>query len=179
MTLASNTALGQPSMISRGLLAVLWFTAGCAGDLQVAPREANDRLGSWVPAPSATILRTSLSSLENPTLVVVSYPAAWRTLWSEAWGGLQASPVLPAVDFVLSSVIVVGLGKRAGPGYSVTIDSIVVRTGGSMLHATEVQPGAHCDASGGSSAPVHMVQMPGHPPIISWFVETVRRDCGS
>lgn len=170
---------GQPSMILRGLLTALGFTAGCVADAQLAPQEANDRLGSWAPDPSATILRTSLSSLENPTLVVVSYPAAWRTLWSEAWGGLEASPTLPVVDFVLSSVIVVGLGKRAGPGYSVTIDSIVVRTGGSMLHATEVQPGAHCSASGGPSAPVHMVQMPGHPPITGWSVETVSRDCGS
>jgi protease stability complex PrcB-like protein len=166
-------------MNSRCLVAAIGLSLGCAEASQIATQDSADRLGSWVPEPGATLLHSSLSSLGNPTLAVVSYPAAWRALWTEAWGGLQVSPTLPVIDFVLSSVIVVGLGKRAGPGYSVTIDSIVVRTGGSVLFATEVQPGAHCDASGAPSAPVHMVQMPGHPPIIDWQVGTVRRDCPS
>jgi hypothetical protein len=86
-------------------------------------------------------------------------------------------PLLPQIDFVLSSVIVVGLGKRMGPGYSVTIDSIVIHTTGSILFATAAQPGTQCDVSTGVSTPVHMVRFPGHPPIVDWRIAATRRDC--
>lgn len=163
----------------RLILAVLVLATGCDEAAPFEPQDSADRLGVWVPDPGATILHTSLSRLDDPTLTVVSYPAPWRALWTLAWGGTQASPALPAIDFVLSSVVVVGLGKRAGLGFSVTIDSIVVRTVGAVLYATESQPGARCDASTGTSAPVHMVHSPGHPPIIDWRVGTIRRDCAS
>lgn len=160
------------------LLATLAAAAGCGDGSQLAPRDTADRLGAWVPDAGATILRTAFSKLDDPTLAVVSYAATWRALWTQTWGGAQVSPALPQVDFVLSSVIVVGLGRRAGLGYSVSIDSIVVHTVGAVLFATETQPGAHCDASTGASAPVHMVLAPGHLPVIDWRVGTIRRDCG-
>jgi hypothetical protein len=161
----------------RLMLAALVVATGCADVARFESQEPGGRLGAWVPDSNATILRTALSQLDDPTLAVVSYPADWRALWTQTWGGLEASPALPAVDFVLSSVVVVGLGKRAGLGYSVTIDSIVVRTVGSVLYATESLPGAHCGASSGFSAPVHMVLAPGHPPITDWRVGTITPDC--
>jgi len=165
--------------MNRLMLPALLAAAGCADESVSEPRDPSDRLGAWAPDPSATILRTALSKLDDPTLAVVSDPATWRALWTQAWGGSQVSPALPEIDFVLSSVVVVGLGKRAGLGYSVSIDSIVVHTVGSVLYATESLPGAHCDSSTGTSAPVHMVHAPGHLPIITWRVGTIRRDCAS
>ena len=161
------------------ILAAVVGAIGCADVTPPELQTPSDRLGVWTPDPSATILRTTLSNLDNPTLALVSSSTAWDALWAQTWGGTQASPPLPAIDFVLSSVVVVGLGKRAGPGYSVSIDSIVIHIAGAVLYATELGPGAHCDASSGSSAPVHMVHAPGHPPISNWRIGTVRRDCGS
>lgn len=161
------------------LLAALVSASGCVGASQVDPQATSDRLGAWAPDASATVLHTAQSKLDDPTMVVVSDAAIWRALWTQAWGGLQASPTLPVFDFVLSSVVVVGLGRRAGLGFSVSIDSIVVRTRGSVLYATESQPGAHCDISTGASAPVHMVHAPGHLPIVEWRVDSLRRDCAA
>jgi len=165
--------------LNRLILTALVVATGCADVSVFEPQESSDRLGAWASDPSATILHTALSKLDDPTLAVVSDPATWRALWTQAWGGSQVSPTLPEIDFVLSSVVVVGLGKRAGLGYSVSIDSIVVRTAGSVLYATESRPGAHCDTSTGSSAPVHMVHAPGHLPVIEWRVGTISRDCAS
>jgi len=164
----------------RLLLTALLLGTACA---RAAPFEPagldDDRLGAWTPDATATILHQAISKLDDPALVVVSDPSTWRALWTQAWGGIQLSPALPGVDFVLSSVIVVALGKRSGLGYSVTIDSVVVRTVGAVLYATELQPGAHCDTGAGDSAPVHMVLAPGHPPNFDWRVTPTRRDCAT
>jgi hypothetical protein len=161
------------------MFATLALAMGCADAPQFDLQAPSDRLGVWIADPGATILRTEQSTFANPTLTVVSDPATWLSLWSQAWGGPQASPALPALDFVLSSVIVVGLGKRTGQGYGVSIDSVVVRTVGAVLYGTESQPGAHCNASVGTFSPVQMVRYPGHPPIMEWRLEAIRRECAS
>jgi len=135
------------------------------------------RLESWTPGASFTLLQTGQSGLENPTLTVVSYPAAWQELWNQAWAGHQPQPPLPSIDFVLSSVVVVGLGKRSGTGYTVSIDSIVIRVSGATLYATAVEPGANCGTGTAISSPVHMVNAPGHPPITDWRIASTRRNC--
>jgi hypothetical protein len=161
-----------------GVAALLLGVAACGGAAaSFAPNDTGNRLGAWVPDSSATILHTSVSQLDDPTLSVVSTSAAWVSLWTQAWGGGQAVPPLPSVDFVLSSVIVVGLGKRAGPGYSVTIDSVVLHTVGAVLFATESQAGTNCAPLIGTSAAVHMVRAPGHFPVIDWQVSSIRQDC--
>ncbi|MGH7560411.1 MAG: hypothetical protein ACRENB_05255 [Gemmatimonadales bacterium] len=165
----------------RSVVLHLLFGAGaalsaCSDAPPAGPQDPHDRLGVWLPSSGVTFLHSPRSGLENPTLIVVSFPAAWQALWSQAWGGASAAPPLPEVDFVLSSVVVVGLGKRAGLGYFVTIDSIVTRTTGAVLYATESLPGANCQ-SAGISAPVHMVHAPGHPPVVEWRMSMLRRDC--
>jgi len=145
----------------RCALVALFVAAGCDDPSRVAPRNTDDRLGVWVPEPGATVLHTDQSKLHNPTLAIVSDAASWRTLWTQAWGSAQATPALPPVDFVLSSVVVVGTGKRAGLGYSVIIDSIVVHTVGAVLYATETLPGAHCDITTAASAPITWCTRPG------------------
>jgi hypothetical protein len=157
--------------------ALVIIAAGCDDVSRLAPRHTSDRLGVWVPEPGSTVLHTTQSKLSNPTLAVVSDAATWAALWTQAWGGMQAAPALPPVDFVLASVVVVGMGTRAGLGYAVTIDSIVAHTVGAVLHATETLPGAHCDISTSASAPVHMVHAPGHPPVVEWRVVPIRQDC--
>ena len=161
------------------LLAGLVALLGCEQAAHFAPQDpSGDRLGSWAPDPGATILRSPLSSLDNPTLVVVSDSATWSALWSRTWAGdPQPQPGLPGMDFVLSSVVVVGLGRLPGPGYQVTIDSIVVHTGGAVLYATEGQPGSACSTAPGTSSPVHMVRSPGHPPVIDWHLTTMTDGC--
>ncbi len=163
--------------VGRSLAAALVVVLACSDAATLAPQEGSDRLGAWIPDSSATILRTSTSQLDDPILAVVSTRPEWTTLWVQAWGNAQAAPPLPQVDFVLASVLVVALGKRAGPGYSVTIDSVVVHTSGAVLFATEIQAGANCTPPPGPTAPVHMVLAPGHPPVTDWQVGTTRRDC--
>lgn len=159
-------------------LAVLLTAAACNNPTASLPsQDGSDRLGAWIPDSSATILHTSVSQLYDPILAVVSTKPEWTTVWVQAWGTAQAAPPLPQVDFVLSSVLVVALGKRAGPGYSVNIDSVVVHASGAVLFATEVQAGANCPPPAGTSAAVHMVLFPGHPPVVDWQVGTLRQDC--
>ena len=157
----------------------LWLLlAGCSSDETTAPTGTqNNRTGSWTPTASATILRTSESGLENPRLAVVGDRPTWAEIWSETWKGAADAPPLPEVDFVLSGVLVVGIGKRARPDYSVTIDSVVTYANGAALYATEIQPSASCQATSGSSAPVHMVLMPGHPPVSDWRIGMSVRSC--
>ena len=160
------------------LSAALALAIGCEDARQAEPLEVTDRLGAWAPDAAATILRTGLSQLDDPTFAVVADTGAWRTMWARAWYSEQL-PDLPPMDFVLSSVLVVGLGRRGASGYSVAIDSIVARTVGSTLYATETQPGSHCSRADSTSAPVHMVRAPGHPAVVEWRVGTVTHDCGS
>jgi len=157
---------------------LLLAAAACAGPAVAGPEtKAADRLGVWIPNAAATLLHEDQSRLDNPILAVVSSAPAWLALWTTTWSGVQPAPPLPQIDFVLISVIVVGLGKRSGLGYSVNIDSVVVHTGGAVLFATEFDPGARCNALSGNAAPVHMVVYPGHPPIVDWQIGTALRDC--
>lgn len=151
----------------------------CEGVVGDSAPGTSDRLSSWVPGPNATILRAEVSALANPTVAVVSDTGHWRALWTATWGEAQAAPPLPPLDFVLSSVVVVGLGHRSGLGYWVTIDSIVVHTVGAVLFATALEPGTACTDPRGTSAPVHMVTVPDHPPIIEWQVRISRGNCAT
>jgi hypothetical protein len=165
--------------VIRFLLAAAIAAAACAGAAQFGSSDSGDRLGAWIPDPRFTLLHTESSQLDNPTLAVVSDLPSWSALWAQAWGGAQDAPPLPQIDFVVSSVVVVGLGKRAGLGYAVTIDSIVVHVVGSVLFATESQPRTSCNPGSGFSRPVHMVLAPEHFPVTEWRMETIRRDCAS
>jgi len=157
---------------------LLAAAVACGGAAPLGPQDSSsNRLGAWIPDSTATILHTSLSQLANPDLQVVSTRPEWTALWSQTWAGVDSAPPLPQIDFVLSSVLVVALGKRAGPGYSVSIDSVVLHTNGAVLFATELEAGAHCTPPAGTSAAVHMVLAPGHPPVIDWQVGTMRQDC--
>lgn len=158
-------------------MVLLVTSLGCAGGTPAEPAALDNRVGVWAPDPSATILHATQSGLDNPRLVVVGDRATWLALGTEAWAGMPQSPPLPELDFVLTAVVVVAVGRRAGPDYSVTIDSIVQYTAGAVRFATETQPGAGCDSSTGSSAPVHMAHMPGHPPVAEWRVGIDRRTC--
>lgn len=153
------------------------LTAGCSPDTRFEPDRVPDRLGAWLPEPSATILRVTESSLRVPTFAIVVDSGAWRQIWTEAWAGAAAMPRLPFEDFVLTSVLVVGLGERVGTGYSVSIDSVVSYTGGQVLFATETQPEHTCQGSAGSTAPVHMVRVPNHPPPMDYRLRVVRGRC--
>jgi len=159
------------------LPALVLLALACSGSTPVEPATHADRLGVWVPAPSATILQSAQSSLLSSRQLLVEDRSTWETLWAETWGGANKAPPLPQLDFVTSSVVVVGVGRRAGPGYSVTIDSIVSFTGGAVAFATDSQPGTHCNPLAGTSSPVHMAHMPGHPPIQEWRVSTNLRNC--
>ena len=168
----------RPSVCRRNLLIAVVILSACDAPHYVTSVAYDDRLTAWAPNPSTTILQTTQSKRIDPMLAVVSTLPVWQNLWNETWGGVDAAPPLPQLDFVLSSIIVVGTGKRAGLGYSVAIDSVVLHASGAVLFATEAQPGAHCDPALVSSSPVHMVHYPGHPPIVDWRVSVVRRDCG-
>ncbi|MFN8653674.1 MAG: hypothetical protein U0133_17345 [Gemmatimonadales bacterium] len=155
------------------LLALL---TGCGSSAAVQPPPTIERLGAWVPGPSSTVLHETRSSLHYPTFEIVTDTAAWQRLWRQTWADSQAIPPRPEPDFVLSSVIAFGIGDRVGTGYSVTIDSIVVYSGGPVLFATEVQPTEPCPA-GTPTAPVHMVWVIDHPPPMESRVAHVRRPC--
>lgn len=159
------------------LLFIPLLTAGCSLDTEFEPDRVPDRLGVWVPEPTATILRVAESSLRVPVFAIVVDSGAWRQIWTEAWAGTAAIPLLPFEDFVLTSVLVVGLGDRVGTGYSVSIDSVVSYTGGQVLFATETQPQHQCSGSAASTAPVHMVRVPNHPPPMDYRLRIVRRPC--
>lgn len=162
---------------SRALLFLsLWLTPACSPGGQLQPDTTVDRLGVWVPAPSATILHAEESSLHFPTFTIVIDTSAWERIWTQTWAGIATPPHLPFEDFVLTSVIVLGLGDRVGTGYSVTIDSVVSNVSGPILFATEVQPEHPCPGPA-FSAPVHMVRVVDHPPPMDYRVARVRRPC--
>jgi hypothetical protein len=81
------------------------------------------------------------------------------------------------VDFVLQSVIVVGLGRRGALGYTVTIDSVVTWPIGATLYATESRLPPSCVSADSGVVPVHMVLAPNHPPVNDWQVRTITRNC--
>lgn len=159
------------------LIAPLLLAAAC-DPTSPAPTSTTtiERLGAWVPGPASTILHTSQSSLRYPTFEIVTDTASWQRVWNQTWSDSPLAPRRPNLDFVLTSVIVLGLGNRVGPGYSVSIDSIVVYSGGPILFATEVQPDSPC-AGTATSAPVHMVWIVDHPPPMEYRVARVRRPC--
>jgi hypothetical protein len=157
------------------ILAALVAT-GCAEISQPPSQGQGDRVGVWVPDRFATILRTSSSELANPTFAVVGDTLAWRDMWTRAWPQASA-PALPAIDFVLYSVVVVGRGSPGGQGYGVEVDSIVMRTFSAEVFFTESLPGTGCPVASGSTAPVHMIRVIGHPPVTTWSTRTVAQDC--
>ena len=146
----------------------------CSDPIEPAGASPDDRLGVWVPDPHATLVQSVQSKLVNPTAGLVESRSAWAAMWSQAWG--PGAPPLPEIDFVLASVVVVGLGKRTGQGYLARVDSIVVHTTGAVGFATEILPGDSC-APSGEFSPVHMVWMPGHPPVFEWRIGSLRRAC--
>jgi hypothetical protein len=158
------------------LLLPVWLTAACSLGSHFQSDSTVDRLGVWVPEPAATILRAEESSLHVPTFAIVVDTNAWRSIWTQAWADTAAPPRLPFEDFVLTSVIVLGLGDRVGTGYSVTIDSVVSYTSGQILFATESQPEHPCPGPA-FSAPVHMVRVINHPPPMEYRLARVRRPC--
>ena len=158
------------------VLLPLALATACGIGAQFDGDPAEDRLGVWVPSPSATILRADTSSLHLPTFAIVVDTGSWRRIWNQAWTDTATRPSLPFEDFVLTSVLVLGLGDRVGPGYSVTIDSVVSYSSGQVLFATETQPLPGC-AGTSTSAPVHMVRVINHPPPMEHRVAKVRRPC--
>jgi hypothetical protein len=151
--------------------------AACASGSQFEPDGSPDRLGVWVVPPQATVLRTDVSGLHSPTFAVVSDTGAWRVLWNQTWAGAALVPPLPPLDFVLASVLVVGLGDRVGRGYSVSIDSVVTFVSGPLVYATALLPGTPCPTSPEISAPVHMVGIAEHPVGMDLRLTTVRGAC--
>ncbi len=158
------------------LLPLLALAAACGAGSQLEEDPPVDRQGVWVPTPGATILQAEQSSLHIPTFAVVVDTGAWRRIWAQAWTDAPAPPHLPFEDFVLTSVIVLGLGDRIGPGYAVTIDSVVSYRSRQVLFATETQPLPGCTGAA-VSAPVHMVRIINHPPPMEYRVAKVRQPC--
>lgn len=159
-----------------GLLVLLAGLA-CADSTPMGPGASSDRLGVWVPGPTATLFLAEDSGLDNPLLSVVSDRPTWQALWAEVWRDSLHPPPLPPVDFVLASVVVVGMGRRAGEGYSVIIDSIVTKVSGAVLYASSVVPDSRCQRGAGESTPLHMVHTPGHPPIDDWRIGVLLQSC--
>src|SRR4030095_6286211 len=139
------------------------------------PQHSEIRLGVWVPNASETILRAEVTGLEDETMASVDTREDWETIWAKTWGGTPNPPSLPPIDFVLNSVVVAALGKRGGAGYSVSVDSVVTTTTGSVIYATTTSPGSRCNVTGPPSAPVHMVHFPGHPTLPVWRIANVLR----
>lgn len=158
------------------LLLPLSLGAACGVGSQFDAGPNVDRLGAWVPTPGATILQAEQSSLHIPTFAIVVDTGAWRRIWVQAWTDSPAPPHLPFEDFVLTSVIVLGIGDRVGPGYAVTIDSVVSYSSRQVLFATETQPLPGC-AGAAVSAPVHMIRIINHPPPMEYRVAKVRQPC--
>lgn len=154
------------------------FAIGCGDTTQPVGTwsTGNDRLDVWVPPAAATILQTSHSMLINPTLAVVGDTAPWRVMWEQAWP-TASRPPRPDIDFVVSSVIVVGLGRRGALGYSINIDSVVTGQTGVTLFATESRLDPACASADSGVVPVHMVLAPNHPPVSDWQIRTVTRTC--
>jgi hypothetical protein len=159
------------------LLLPALLMAACSLDPKFEPDHTPDRLGVWVPDPTATILRVEESGLRVPTFEIVTDTGSWHTVWTQAWAATAAPPPVPFEDFVLTSVLVVGLGDRVGTGYSVTIDSVVSYTSSQVLFATEIQPMRPCSGSSEITAPLHMVRVPNHPPPMDRRVAVVRTPC--
>ena len=128
--------------------------AGCASPdepLQ-GPSIRDNRLLVFIPDARMTVLRTAQSGLVDPTLSVVSDQPSWTRLWAAARTASD-SAVPPSIDFVFYSVVAVGLGRRSGAGYSVTVDSVVAYLDGSVVYATEAHSSATCGGSGTAQPP--------------------------
>lgn len=171
----SRTAARCGALLLPILLPLVLLT-GCGSSAAVQEPPTIERLGGWVPGPASTILREARSSLHHPTFEIVTDTAAWQRLWRETWADSATAPLRPEPDFVLSSVIAFGIGDRVGAGYDVSIDSIVIYSGGPILFATEVQPTTACPGTT-TTAPVHMVWVVDHPPPMESRVARVRRPC--
>jgi hypothetical protein len=162
--------------MKRSRLALLVAVTACADSAVEPVTPSASRIGVWAPTPDATIVKASNSGMENPRLAIVGDRATWVSVWTDVWKGTANPPTMPEYDFVLAGVVVVGTGRR-GPGYIVTIDSIVHYASHSELHATEEQPAAGCQTGTTASAPVHLAFIVGHPVVTQWRIGISQKTC--
>jgi hypothetical protein len=108
---------------------------------------------------SGAVVLSSGQGLGDPTRAVIRDSTAWAAFWNQAHALVEPAPLLPAVNFGDSMLLVAALGTRASGGHAVTIDSIA-RGASLRAFVTTATPGPDCMTTMAITWPVQVVRVP-------------------
>jgi len=109
------------------------------------------------PSGLRTVLRSSMSQVDEAREVVVRTSEEWTALWRRHAGAAPA----PTVDFATSTVVAVFLGSRATAGFRVEITGIRQDGGaGWVVEWSERRPARGDVLAQVVTSPCHIVAIP-------------------
>jgi hypothetical protein len=109
--------------------------------------------------PTVVLTHEYYSGLGNEALSVITDSAAWASVWTQLYIGLQPQPPLPAVDFRTERVLLAALGQRRTGGYDIQIDSVVQFRLGIVAYVRTIAPGETCGTTTALTQPVTLVRL--------------------
>jgi hypothetical protein len=110
------------------------------------------------------------SGITRRDRIVIQDSAAWARVWPELVGSHSPKPVLPRVDFSRELIVIASMGQRSSGGYSISIDSALVKGDTITLAVTEQSPGPRCGTTAALSSPVALARVR-RPPVPIRFLE--------
>jgi hypothetical protein len=108
---------------------------------------------------------------------VVRDAAAWESLWNRVQGRRRPAPPLPAVDFTMSMVVVVALGRKSTGGFSISIVRALRQGDATVVEVLEESPGSECPATAGFTEPVDLALLPRGDGPVTFRVDTRITSC--
>ena len=127
--------------------------AGCHGSLGT---DVGALRVEPMPLPQRPLV---YSGLIAPLRAVVDDPAAFRALWTQAFGGMQPVPPVPDVDFSIRRVVVVALGERNTGGYTIAVESAVL-SGSELAIGVKISLPGNCPVTQAMSQAADFVTIP-------------------
>lgn len=112
------------------------------------------------------------SSYDTAKTAVIRTTAAWRAAWARIHGGMVPLPLLPAIDFSRSVVVLVAIGTQSSGGHGVAVTRAVVAEGAVKVHAVHTMPGAGCGVTMELTQPVDVVRIATTAQTITFEVTT-------
>lgn len=128
--------------------------------------------------PLRSLMQEYNTGLRDSTRQVITDSATLARTWDQAYARRGSPPPVPPIDFIRETVILASLGVRSSGGYTIRIDSAVVR--GELLHVyvRKTSPGPTCGATAALTEPASMVAIPRTAARVVFHEISERSDCG-
>lgn len=112
------------------------------------------------------------SGYDTAETAVIRTTTAWRAAWTRIHGGMTPLPLLPAIDFSRSVVVLVAIGTQSSGGHGLAITRAESNAGAVIVHAVHTTPGLGCGVTMELTQPVDVVRLETKTPTISFDVTT-------